>query len=329
MSKNISILDELMGFMKTRTILTAADLDFFTKLDARPQSARELAEGMEINERAATRVLDSLTSLGLLKKESGRYFLTETAAPLSSRHPETILPMLQHMSNMWSNWSQLTETVQRGINPNLKPVIAAPDSEVTRAFIGAMHVIGSSLSRDIAASYNLTPYKCLLDIGGGSGTYTLAFLEKNPSMRAVIFDLADVIPMARERLEQAGLENRVRYFAGDFYRDELPKGCDIVLLSAIIHQNSQEENLDLFRKIYRALDEGGTVLIRDHIMDESRTRPPAGALFALNMLMHTRGGDTYTFNEVQEVLEQAGFTDVKLVRTGEKMDCLVEAKKRN
>lgn len=114
---------------------------------------------------------------------------------------------------------------------------------------------------------------------------------------------------------------------GTFTEDELPKGCDLALLSAIIHQNSPERNLDLYAKIYRALEPGGTLLIRDHIMDESRTKPPAGAMFAINMLVNTRGGDTYTFKEVKAVLEMAGFEKVQQVRRGEGMDCLVTGQK--
>jgi len=164
-------------------------------------------------------------------------------------------------------------------------------------------------------------------MGGGSGTYTIAFLERNPNMTAVIFDLPDVISLAVERLKDEGFLERVTLVAGDFYKDELPAGCDLALLSAIIHQNSPQENLALYKKIYRALAPGGMLLIRDHVMDESRTKPPAGALFAINMLVATAGGDTYTFKNIKDTLEQAGFQVVKQVRSGERMDCLVEARK--
>jgi len=139
--------------------------------------------------------------------------------------------------------------------------------------------------------------------------------------------LEDVIPFAEERLKTEGLQERVDLEGGDYYIDALPEGCDLALLSAIIHQNSPEQNLDLFRKIYQVLSSGGVLLVRDHIMDESRTYPPAGALFALNMLVNTQGGDTYTFSEVKKTLEEAGFMHVKLQRKGENMDCLVEARK--
>jgi len=128
-------------------------------------------------------------------------------------------------------------------------------------------------------------------------------------------------------LREAGLSDRVELISGDFYADELPGGCDLALLSAIIHQNSPEQNLDLYRKIHRAILPGGTLMIRDHIMDESRTRPPAGAIFALNMLVATEGGDTYTFREVKSDLEAAGFNDIRQIRQGENMDCIITARK--
>jgi SAM-dependent methyltransferase len=321
------IFIEFAGWMKARIILSAAELDFFTLLDERPLTSEELAQSLKADARAVTRILDCLVIFELLIKKNGRYALTEQGSFFSSRHPESVLPMLLHMNNMWDNWAQLTETIRKGKNPNLKSVIDAKDESVTRAFIGAMHVIGRGLSQEIASSYDLSRFKRLLDLGGGSGTYSIAILERNSNMTAVIFDLPDVISLAVERLKDEGFLERVTLVAGDFYKDELPAECDLALLSAIIHQNSPQENLDLYKKIYRSLAPDGVLLIRDHVMDESRTKPPAGALFAINMLVCTSGGDTYTFNEIKNTLEQAGFKEVRLVRSGGRMDCLVEARK--
>jgi SAM-dependent methyltransferase len=234
--------------------------------------------------------------------------------------------MILHLNHIWKNWSRLTDVLRVGKNESLQKIVDS-GGEVQEAFIGAMHVVGRDLAEEIAASYDLSPYKKLLDIGGASGTYTMAFLRRNPVMRGVIFDFAPVLGMAKKRLSEEGFLERVELAAGDFYQDELPTGCDLALLSAIIHQNSPEQNLALYQKIHRALVDGGVVLIRDHIMDESRTRPPAGAMFALNMLVNTSGGDTYTFGELKETLEAAGFGDIRQVRAGERMDCLVEGRK--
>lgn len=327
----MKVHDEIMAdsraFMKSRIILTAAELNLFSRLHEKPIAADELSLEKGLDPKAVTRLLDCLITFGLIEKENGRYHTTEKGALLSSHHPETILPMVLHMNYLWNSWSRLTDTVREGVNPELKPMSERSD-ETVKAFIGAMHVVGRDLAGEIAAAYDLSPFRKLLDIGGASGTYTIAFLRKNPKLNAVLFDLKRVLSMADERLRAEGLRERVELMAGDFHKDELPQGCDLALLSAIIHQNGPEENLDLYRKIHQALAPGGVLLIRDHIMDETRTIPPAGAMFALNMLVMTRGGDTYTFREVEEELRTAGFTEVGLVRNGQRMDCLVEARKR-
>jgi SAM-dependent methyltransferase len=320
------VLEDVRGFLKSRVILTAAEFDLFTQLDGKSATAADLASELECDIRCLTRLLDCLVAVHLLDKEGGVYQTTERGSLLSSGHPETELPMVQHLNGLWETWSGLTETVKTGANPKRKPVTERGE-ESLKAFLGAMHVVGRSLSREIAGSYNLAPFKRLLDIGGATGTYTMAFLEKNPEMTAVLFDLPEVIPWAEERLEAENLLDRVQTVAGDFYEEELPAGCDLALLSAIIHQNSPEENIAIYRKIHRALLPGGTVLIRDHVMDPSRTYPPQGTLFAINMLVNTQGGDTYTFDEIKDTLEATGFAGVRMVRKGERMDCLVEARK--
>lgn len=321
-----TIMTEIMSFMKSRVILTASELDLFTELDEKPSTAIEIAERYGFNLKELTRVLDCLAAFGFVKKEDGRYCNSEKGAFFSSRHPETILPMALHFNRLWNTWGYLTDSVRnkKGKRHN---VVAKLNKKDREAFIGAMHVIAGTISKDIADFYQADRFECLLDIGGASGTYTMAFLKKNPKMKAILFDLKDVIPIAEKRLAKERFLGRVKLVAGDFYIDKLPDGCDLALLSAIIHQNSPDENIALYKKIYSVLKPGGALLVRDHIMDESRTLPSTGALFAINMLVNTAGGDTYTFDEVKGTLKKAGFIDIRLLRTGEKMDCLVEAKK--
>jgi SAM-dependent methyltransferase/predicted transcriptional regulator len=327
MERNEDIMAAARGFMRSRIILTAAELDLFTIIEDSSTSAEKIARRLSLDRRALERVLDCLVTFGLLRKEEGTYSLTGESAPYSSKHPASVLPMLLHMSHLWPSWSDLTEIVKKGPDPRQKPAGPMESMESRRAFIGAMHVVGRTLSEEIAASLELSGCRKMLDIGGGSGTYTIAFLKRNPQLKAVLFDLQDVIPMARERLSSEGMLDRVELIAGDFYADDLPTGCDLALLSAIIHQNSRQENRELYRRACLALEPGGMLLIRDHIMNEQRTWPPEGALFAINMLVRTGGGDTYSFHEVAQDLIEAGFIDAKLIRSGERMDCIVGAVK--
>jgi predicted O-methyltransferase YrrM len=326
MKNPMHLLETIRAFMKSRILLTAVELDLFTRIDRGVDSAEKLAENSHLDVRALTRLLDAVTALGFLNKENRRYSLSPDNPWLSADHPDNPLPMVRHMNELWDTWSHLTESVRIGKNPAHTPV-SEKNEHALNAFIGAMDVIGRSLAREITADLDLSSYRKLLDIGGASGTYTIAFLQKNPDMTSVIFDLKPVLPLAAKRLRESGFSDRVELTGGDFYTDPLPIGCDLALLSAIIHQNSPAQNLDLYQKIHEAIEPGGTLMIRDHIMDEVRTSPPAGTVFALNMLVATDGGDTYTFREIEQSLKTAGFNDIRQIRHGGRMDGIVTARK--
>lgn len=186
-------------------------------------------------------------------------------------------------------------------------------------------MIGSRMTNAIVAAVKPGAAKELIDVGGGSGTYMQAFLEASPAMRATLYDRPSVIDMARRRLAATGLLDRITLVAGDFYKDELPPGHDLALLSAIIHQNSPEQNLALYRKTLSALQPGGRLVIRDHVMNRDHTQPAGGALFAVNMLVSSPGGGTYSFDEIRETLTAAGYADIRLLQADERMSGLVEA----
>ena len=290
-----NLLEQSAVFQECRILITAAELDLFTALEDRPKTVDELAAAHGWDPRALRILMDALAALGILFKSSdGQYSLpAHLAGLLSSNSAESILPMILHRGSMWQSWSHLTEVVRTGSNPN--PMGAGSHSQKEMEdFIGAMHVVGRELADTIADSVDLSPYRRMLDIGGGSGTYIMAFLKKAPHMTATLLDRPEVVEMARKRLTDAGFISRVNLVAGDYNTDELPEGHDLAFLSAVIHINSREGNLDLFRRIHRSLDPGGTILIRDHFMDSSRTLPQAGAIFAVNMLVATQAGDSHS-----------------------------------
>jgi precorrin-6B methylase 2 len=321
--------EQLLGlarqFSDSRVLLTAAELDLFTLLSQESLTALEVSNKLEATLRGTTILLDALAAMGLLvKNEAEQYHCPpEIAALLSSNCPRSILPMIMHSAGLWKRWSALTDIVVHGKAPQAPVSFSnAADQE---AFIGAMHVIGSKMAHAIVAAVQPGGAKKLLDVGGGPGTYTQAFLEAAPAMRATLFDLPAVIDMARRRLAPTGLLGRVTLVAGDFYRDELPSGHDLALLSAIIHQNSLEQNVALCRKIQNALEPGGRLVIRDHVMTQDHTQPLGGALFAVNMLVSTPGGGTYSFDEIRTLLASAGYTGIRLIQADERMSGLVEA----
>ena len=320
-----TVLKLARQFMESRILLSAAEMNLFTRLEEEPSSAEDLARGLHADPRGMTVLLDALAAMGLLAKQAGTYRTAPAAAPfLSDKSPRSVLPMILHAAHLWESWSNLTPIV-KGAGSTEPPASETRDADELHAFIGAMHVVGTPMAEKIAAAVQPGPARSLIDVGGASGTYTIAFLKAAPEMKATLFDRPAVIPMARERLAEAGMLDRVRLVAGDFYRNELPGGHDLALLSAIIHQSSPCENLDLFRKVFHALVSGGRIVIRDHVMAPDRTEPKDGAIFAVNMLVNTEGGSTYTCEEIRSWLEEAGFVNVRYLKAGERMDALVEA----
>lgn len=320
-----SLLKIARQFMESRIFLSAVEMDIFTLLDGKRATAEELAGSLNADLRGLTILLDALAAMGLISKQQDFYQCSSnTASFLSDKRNQSLLPMLRHLVHLWESWSNLTNKVKKPDSDNL-PHPAVQDNNELHAFIGAMHVVGKPLAQKIAAVVQPGKAKNLIDIGGASGTYTIAFLKAAAEMKATLFDRSMVIPIARERLIKSGMLDRVNLVAGNFYKDELPGGHDLALLSAIIHQNSPAENIELFRKASRAMVPGGRIIIRDHVMEPDRTVPREGAIFAVNMLVNTEGGGTYTFDEIKEWLGQAGFVKINLLQTGNHMDALVEA----
>lgn len=307
-------------FMESRLLLTAAELGLFSRLANHSETAAEIAKETGWNERSLRIVLDALVVMDLLDKRLDHYQTSELAVErLTEDSPATLLPSVLHGVELWEAWSGLTERV---VGDGKRPVLDA-----TRAFIGTMHLLATRLAPGIAAEVKLQRGGRLLDVGGGSGAYTMAFLERDRSVEATLFDRPEVLPICRGYLERAECENQVRLVGGDFLVDELPNDQDMVLLSAVIHSLSLEECGAFLGRAFRALRPGGRVVLRDHVMSDDRLRPRSGALFAVNMLVATRNGSTYTYRELREVLEGAGFVDVTLIQQGQRMDALVEARK--
>lgn len=320
------ILETAFNFREARVLLTAVELDIFTHLADRPKSLEEICSELHLDIRATQYLLDALSAMQLLQKTDGRYMIsTEVRSFLSRTGEECMLPMLEHYANLWHRWSCLTDIV-KGKAITIKP-IDQMSSDQLRSFILGMHVLALRVSKPLLKKLGPVPFKKMLDVGGATGTYTEAFLEQNPQMSATLFDLPPVIELAKERLRNSPVLNRISFHAGDFYIDPLPMGFDFVWLSAVIHQNSREQNVALYKKCHTALEPGGVVWIRDYVMSEDRTSPKAGALFAINMLVATEAGGTYTFDEIRQDLESAGFIDVRFRLRGEMMDTVVEAVK--
>ena len=313
----------------------AAELDLFTAIIRARESttAAALAVTLRTNERNLTVLLDALCHLGFLVKEtagsSDAYRLAEGYEELlDSDAAATQIPYIRHMMNCLRSWSQLAWTVKSGVvAPSFESLLGG--REDYRSFIQAMNAIGRELAGPLVErmqAAGLLNFRNFLDLGGASGTYTLAFLRAVPEACGTIFDLPIAIQEAKNRLaKEPDFAKRITLVEGDFYRDELPEGFDAVWVSAIIHQHDRSASRTLYAKARRALKPGGRLLVRDVFFGPDRTGPAAASLFSVNMMANTTGGMVYTAAEVCEDLTAAGFEEARLVLPADDMSAVVLA----
>ncbi len=321
------MMELIRGFQPACVVLAAAELDVFARLQEAPQTVEALGHALQSDPRATRVLLDALVSLQVIDKKGDRYSIPASVADLlTEKGSHSALAMAQHQANCLRRWAQLAQVVKTGKPATRTPSIRGEAGDIA-SFIGAMQDVSAPLAHQVIQPLAKFAFTHLLDIGGASGTWTLAFLRTRSRLTATLFDLPEVIPMARERLSQEGYLDRARLVPGNFYSDPLPSGADAAWISAIAHQNSRAQNRQLFKKTYQALGPQGRIMIRDMVMSASRTSPPAGALFAVNMLVSTESGGTFTFDEFREDLETAGFKNVSLVHQDDRMNSLVVAQK--
>lgn len=304
------LFEAIRAFMPSRVILTALELDIFTALGD-GCDAKELAKRISGDPRATELLLNALVSLGLLQKKNGTFSNAASAARfLAEGSPDSARQAQLHTANMWKRWSYLTDSVKTGF-----PAPSVRDDEHAGTFIAAMDHSARGRVRAMVQAVGVNGTRRMLDLGGGSGAYSIAFAKAAPELHSEIVDLPEVVQIAQKHIADAGLSDRVTVRSGDMLSVDLPpQGYDFVLLSAICHMFSPEENRALFTRARAALAPKGRIAIADFIVDPDKASPRSAALFALNMLVATRGGATYSEPEYEAWLKGAGFSDVKRIR---------------
>jgi len=322
------LMESIRAYQASRILLTAVELDVFTaaaRAEA-PADAAALARALTTDSRATAVLLDALVALGLLTKHDGAYANTPTASRfLVAGAKDDATMALRHNLSLWETWSDLTEVVRQG-HPIRHEQMAARGDTWTTPFIAAMHKNASLRAPMVVRAVGVEGVWRLLDIGGGSGAYSIAFAQASPTLEAEVFDLATVVPIAQRHVAEAKLADRVKVRVGDLRHDDFGSGFDLALLSAICHMLGPTENRDLFRRTFAALAPGGRLAVQDHVMTPDKTAPRSGALFAVNMLVGTPTGGTYSEAEYGSWLHEAGFGKVVRVALAGPNDLMIATK---
>ncbi|MGH7209044.1 MAG: methyltransferase [Nitrospiraceae bacterium] len=320
--------DAAVAYRLPRILFTALDLNLFTVMGARTWTIPELARRLRVSSRGLAILCRNLACAGVLKKRGPLYrtgVLANTA--LNARSPAYRGAYLDLLRGQWDDWAKLTESVRRG-----RPVEHddPDDPKYRRAFTWAMHHRSSDVAPQVAAQVNLKGVRTLLDLGGGPGTYALAFLARNPALRATVCDRPAALNVAREIAAPLRHGRRLDYLPLDFMSRPLPARYDVIWYSNVLHIYSPAQNQALFRRLPSALTPGGRLLIQDaFVLDRNGLYPQEANLFAVTMLLFTEEGNTYSVAETTEWLREAGFGRVRLLKlrdgTGDWEGGLLEA----
>ena len=297
------------SFQQSRILLTAVELDIFTILDKHMLTAGEISRQIKTDERATERLMNALVALGFLGKIHGKFYNAENASQFLVKGKPDFMGGLYHSIGLWNTWSSLTESVKAGTSvAERKP--SSTGINWSEAFIGAMHYRAVKEAKIIAMMLDLAEIRSMLDVGGGSGAFSMAFVQLNPNITATVFDLPNILPITKKYVDEENMNGRVNLLGGNMLEDDFNGTYDLIFLSAIVHMHSYNDNKKLIKKCYDSLNTNGQLIIKDWIMNEDRTEPASGAFFALNMLVGTAHGDTYTENEMIEWLNSAGIKNI-------------------
>jgi hypothetical protein len=311
------------GVFAAKTLSVAVRLGLFALVaEQGGLTAEEFATKRGLHPRPAEMLLTGCTSLGLLAKDGTRY----TNSPLAEHY---LIPggrfyfgdYIQMLDErVYPGWMNLSDAVTGNRpttwDPRVRSSIFDPDDpDMVRLFWRAMHSMSVFTAQALAEAHDFSDVRGLLDVGGGGAAYTIELCRRYPHLTATVFDLPFVCEQTAERIAEARLDDRITCVGGDFFTDTaLPAGHDMALLSSVMHDWSEQENLEILRKVHTALPAGGRILISELLMDDDKTGPVPAALFNLLMLVETERGRNYTGAEYARWLGEVGCTDVVRVR---------------
>ena len=304
------IMELASAFYGSSTLFAASDANVFGVLDARGAAdAAALCEACGFEPRAGRLLLDACVALGLLAKDGGRYRnAPEAAAFLVPGKPGDLSGAIRYNRDVYAAWGRLPRFAATG-EPAERPELHLGDDPArTRAFVMAMHGRALGIGRAVIPQIDLAGCRRVLDIGGGSGAYSVLAAQQNPHIeQCTVIDLPPVAAIADELIAEAGMSDRVRTLPGSYHDTPFPAGQDAVLFLGVLHQEAPDAIRGLLRRAADALAPGGRVVVMDMMTDATRAAPPFSALFALNMALTARDGWVFSDEDLRGWLDEAGF----------------------
>lgn len=313
------------GFMATKTLLTAVNMELFTILAKRELSGKEIQSRLGLHNRNLYDFLDALVSLGFLKrtglKETSLYKNAEDADLFLDKNKSSYMGGILEMANnrLYPFWSDLEAGLKTGLpqnetknggNPIFEEVYADPQK--LKEFVVAMGGVQMGNFMAFANHFDFSKYKTLCDIGGSGGLLSAQVTLNNPHMHCTSFDLPPVEPIAKENIKKMNLQSQVQIKSGDFFVDDFPK-ADVITMGNILHDWGKVDKKTLIKKAYDALPKGGALVIIENIIDDNRKENTFGLLMSLNMLIETSDGYDFSTADFSEMAKEAGFGEISVM----------------
>ena len=301
----------------------------------RPQAAPELASELKADaDVALERLLAACAGLKLLQSTDGRYENTPIAtAYLCQSSPRRLTGYINYSNTvMWRLWERLEDAVREGSNRWKQvygwegPIFSHffRNEEARREFLMGMHGFGLISSPQVVAAFDLTRFQRLVDLGGATGHLAVAACERYPNLNAIVFDLPEAIPLAREIVGATNVAARVEFAAGDFFSDPLPAG-DLFAVGRILHDWSADKIEKLLARVFDRLPAGGGLLIAEKLLHDDQSGPRWAQMQNLNMLTCTEGKER-TLGQYEALLRKAGFAHVEGRATPSPLDAVLATK---
>jgi predicted O-methyltransferase YrrM len=306
-----ALMGMLYAYQASALLMGSNELGIYDALAAGPLTANELASRLGTAARSTELLLNACVAEGLVQKAGDRYENSPLADEFLVRDkPGYLGRVVAKEQEFYGPWGRLAQAVRE--DKALMPPMAERlrrEPAIAHNFLLALHDLALMNGSALPEYVDLGGRRKLLDVGGGVGTYSILLAQKNPRLEAVILDLPAVRELAEETVASYGLSDRISFQGGDFNAPSLGQGYDVVLLSNILHDNTEEACRDLLHKSYDALVDGGLVVINEFYLEDDRAHPPVSGVFSLLMMLENQGAAEHPTSEIERWLLDAGFVD--------------------
>jgi len=312
------IMNLALGYQVSQVLFTAINLNIFNILESGEKSISEVAKEVESDEGSLKRLANTLVALNLLEKRNGKFLNAKIASQYLVKGKKNYLGnTIHHCSNLWDFWEGLDKQIKSGR-------WKGPDEEHLQNFphrlkdyLAAMSDFAELKADALADAISIGKYKKMLDIGGGPGTYAIAFAERNPELYSTIVDLELNLAYINTFINKSKYRDRIRVLACHILEDGLPgSGYDLIFISNLIHIYGETEVKKIMEKVWYVAATPARIVIHDYILNESGGGPLYASLFDLNMLVGTPHGKCYTILEIKELLKNLGAKNIRQIPVG-------------